>query len=354
MAINYTQVLATPLGPNNIQQYLIALAVFLGVAFALFIFKTMIIHRLKSFFKNTKNDVDDLIIHIASNFGWPVYLVIAMYGALFLITVPAIVNRILFVASLIIVTYYVARALQTIISYVVSKIEENRLEDEPEADTSILHVLGRLVKFLVWVLAFLLILSNLGYNVSTLLAGLGIGGLAIAFALQTIFADLFASISIYFDKPFQRGDYIVVGPDSGVVKHIGIKTTRIQTLQGEELVIANTELTTARVHNFKRMEERRVVFTLGLTYDTSNAKLNKVPKICESVIKKAEHAKFARAHFKSFGDFSLNYEIVYLMTSSDYDDYMNTQQEINLQIKKRFEKEKIDMAFPTQTVVVQK
>ncbi len=215
-------------------------------------------------------------------------------------------------------------------------------------------MLGKIVRVLVWVIAGLLVMSNLGYNISTLLAGLGIGGLAIAFALQKIFEDIFASFSIFFDKPFQQGDYILIGADSGVVQHIGIKSTRIQTLQGEELIVSNTELTTARVHNYKRMEERRIVFNIGVEYGTNNAKMKQIPEIVKNAITKAKLAKFDRVHFNAFLDSALNFEIVYYMRSSDYTKYMDTQQEINLDIKQSFEKAKIEMAFPTQTVFVKK
>jgi len=197
-------------------------------------------------------------------------------------------------------------------------------------------------------------LSNFGYNISTLIAGLGIGGVAIALALQNILTDIFASFSIYFDKPFQTGDFIIVGNDLGVVKKIGIKTTRLQTLQGEELVISNKELTETRIHNYKKMQKRRIVFNFGLTYDTSSAKLKKVLQILKGIIDKIEIAELDRVHFNKFGDFSLNFEVVYYLASSDYNEYMDTQQAINLAIKEKFEKDGIKFAYPTQTVFVNK
>jgi small-conductance mechanosensitive channel len=200
----------------------------------------------------------------------------------------------------------------------------------------------------------LLILSNIGVNITSLIAGLGIGGLAIAFALQRILEDFFSSFSIYFDKPFEEGDFIIVGSDMGVVKHIGLKTTRLQTLQGQELVISNKELTDSRVNNYKKMKKRRIVFTFGVEYSTPVAKMKKINKIVEAIFKKIEGADLDRVHFKEFGDFSLNYEIVYYVKTGDYLEYMNIQQEINLTLKQQFEKENIEFAFPSQTIYMKK
>jgi small-conductance mechanosensitive channel len=203
-------------------------------------------------------------------------------------------------------------------------------------------------------LAVPFILSSLGYNISALLAGLGIGGIAVAFALQTILADIFASFSIYFDKPFRVGDYIVVGNDRGTVKHIGIKTTRIKSLEGPELVISNKELTSSRIHNYKKMEKRRISFTIGIVYETPLEKVKKAKEIIENVIKDQKMAELDRVHFARFGDFSLEFEIVYYMLSTDYKDYMDTQEKINLKIKEEFEKEGIEFAYPTQKIYLGK
>ena len=197
-------------------------------------------------------------------------------------------------------------------------------------------------------------IQNLGYNVSGLLAGVGIGGIAIAFALQNVLADVFASITIYFDKPFKVGDYIVIGADSGTVKNIGIKSTRIQTLQGQELVVSNKELTEARIHNYKKMKTRRVVFEFGVEYDTPTKKMKKIPGMLDKIFKKVDGADMERVHFKSFGDSALLYEVVYYISTKEYKIYMDIQEEMNLELKQAFEKEKISMAYPTQTLYLKK
>ena len=217
-----------------------------------------------------------------------------------------------------------------------------------------MEVLKKVVKGVLWAIAIIIVLSNFGYNVSTLAAGLGIGGIAIAFAFQAILGDIFASFSIYFDKPFKIGDFILIGNDMGTVKHIGIKTTRIQTLQGQELIVSNKELTETRVHNYKKMERRRISFTFGVEYDTKLKKLEKILEIVKEIFKKIKIADLDRVHFKQFGDFSLNFEVVYYVNKPDYLEYMDTQQEINFALKERFEKESIEFAFPTQTIYVNK
>jgi small-conductance mechanosensitive channel len=193
------------------------------------------------------------------------------------------------------------------------------------------------------------------------LTGLAIGGAAtaivIGFALQHVLSDFFSAFSIYFDKPFEIGDFIIVGDYSGTVTKIGMKSTRVQLLQGEELVLANSELTKTSIRNFKKMKRRRINFSFGVTYDTPLKKLKMIPEIIKKIInpEKLEHVhRLDRIHFTEFGDFSLNFEVVYYMKSQDYVKYRDTQQEINFRIKEAFEKEGIEMAFPTQTIFLNK
>ena len=173
-------------------------------------------------------------------------------------------------------------------------------------------------------------------------------------ALQNVLSDIFASFSIYFDQPFKKGDFIIVGEDLGVVQKIGIKSTRIRHLHGEEVTISNRELTSARVHNYKKMENRRVVFNIGVVYSTPSRKLRKGVEIIKDVIKGIRDVELERAHFKSYGDFSLNIEVAYHVLTGDYGKYMDIQQEMNFAIKERFEKEGIEFAYPTQTIYYSK
>ncbi len=213
-----------------------------------------------------------------------------------------------------------------------------------------LKTLSLIAKVSLWLFLILLALSNMGFNVNAVFAGLGIGGIAVALAVQNILSDLFSSFAIYFDKPFEVGDFIVFGDKLGVVEKIGIKTTRIKALQGEEIVISNKELTSGQIQNFKKLQERRITFSFGVKYGTTNVKLKKIKKIMADVISKIDNCRFDRCHFYRFDDFSLFYEVVYFVNSPDYNTYMDIQEEINLNLKSSLEKEKIEMAFPTQTL----
>jgi small-conductance mechanosensitive channel len=245
--------------------------------------------------------------------------------------------------------------LQKIIDYGFKKLmKKKEKEDDGRFNPNIIIIFRKISKIALWAVAFLVLLQNLGYDITALIAGLGIGGIAIAFALQNILSDIFSSFTIYFDKPFEVGDFIIIGKDMGTVKTIGIKSTRIQTLQGQELIVSNRELTGTRINNYKKMEKRRVVFSFGVVYGTSTEKLKKMPETIKNIIDNTELAELDRVHFIEFGEFSLKFEVVYFLSSSDYNKYMDTQQNINLKIKEQFEKEGIEFAFPTQTVFLNK
>jgi len=203
---------------------------------------------------------------------------------------------------------------------------------------------------MVWFVVILIALDNLGVNIKTLIAGLGIGGIAVALALQNILGDLFASLSIILDKPFVIGDFIIINEYLGTVEHIGLKTTRIRSLSGEQLIFSNSDLLKSRIRNFKRMYERRVVFTIGVLYQTPYEKLCRIPKMIREIVEGNDQVRFDRAHFKEYGDFSLKFEIVYWIQNPDYNLYMDIQQTINLEIYKKFEASRIKFAYPTQTL----
>ncbi len=207
-------------------------------------------------------------------------------------------------------------------------------------------------RWLLWSLILVLLLENAGVDLSALLAGLGIGGIAVALAVQNILGDLFCFAAIVFDKPFEQGDFLVVGEQRGTVEKIGIRTTRVRSLDGEQLVFANNDLVSSRIRNFKRMQERRVVFQLGVIYETAPEKLRRIPQLIASIINEIPGTRFDRAHFAGFGDFSLNFEIVYYVLDSDYNRYMDIQQTINLALCERLALDGIEFAYPSQTVFV--
>jgi small-conductance mechanosensitive channel len=228
---------------------------------------------------------------------------------------------------------------------------ERQLAIDP-ATVAAMDALGFVLRVAVWSFVFLLALDNLGIDITALVAGLGIGGVAVALATQNILGDLFASVSIMLDKPFVVGDFLNVDEYLGSVEKIGIKTTRLRSLSGEQLVFSNNDLLNSRIRNFGRMFERRVVFSLGVTYQTPAEKLKRIPGIAREAIELQERVRFDRAHFQKYGDFALIFEMVYYILSADYNVYMDIQQSINLFIFERFAEEKIEFAYPTQTLYV--
>lgn len=205
-----------------------------------------------------------------------------------------------------------------------------------------------ILQTVLWALILLLILDNLGIDTTALVTGLGVGGIAAALAINNILGDLFASLSIVLDDPFEVGDFVIVGDLMGTVEHIGIKSTRIRSLSGEQIVFSNSDLLGSRIRNYKRMKERRVVFAVGIIYETPKDKLQEVTSWIRSIIESVENTRFDRCHFKSFGAYSLDFETVYYVLEPDYNVYMDIQQKINLAIFEKFEAEGIEFAYPTQ------
>ncbi len=241
-------------------------------------------------------------------------------------------------------------------SFVISrKFSAGGVNDSDNSHkTSSYWLLSFFAKVLIWALAFLLLLDNLGFDVTTLVAGLGVGGIAIALAVQNILGDLFCSLSILLDKPFEVGDFIVVDPIKGTVEKIGLKSTRIRAISGEQIVVSNSDLIQSQVHNFKRMLERRIVFQIGVTYQTSSENLKKIPGMLREAVEQSKNVRFDRAHFFSFGDSALQFEVVYFVLSSDYSIFMDIQQEIYFTVFEKFNELGIDFAYPTQTLFVEK
>lgn len=348
--IDFTKILSYNLFGNSITDYLVALGIFILAIIVLKIFKKIIIFKIKRIADHTSTELDDLLIKVVDSISWTFYIFLSLYLAFQFIQLPEIIGKIFFFIILVLIVYYFVKSVQKFIDYGFAKIVQKRKKEDEKFDASVLGVLSKIFKGILWIGALIIVLQNLGYNISALIAGLGIGGIAIALALQNILSDIFASFSIYFDKPFQVGDFIIIGEDLGTVKKIGIKSTRIQTLQGEELVMSNKELTESRIHNYKKLEKRRIVFNFGVLYETPMQKIKKIPVFIKEIIEKVKLIELDRVHFKEFGDFSLNFEVVYYLNSSDYTKYMDIQQEINFAIKERFEEERIEFAYPTQTI----
>ena len=211
-------------------------------------------------------------------------------------------------------------------------------------------IMGIIFRILVWTISVLSVLANLGVDITALVAGLGIGGIAVALALQTLLSDIFASLAIGIDKPFEVGDFVVFGEVAGTIEHIGLKTTRIRSLSGEQIVCANADLLSRIVHNYKRMDTRRVVFRFGITYDTPAAKVREASGLAEQIIQAQSDARFDRAHFFAFDEQRLTFEVVYIVLTADYNRYMDVQQEINLNLLEGIQNLGIRFALPVRRV----
>lgn len=336
---------------NTFGEYAIACIVLILGLVVLKYVQWFVLHILKKGAAHTKTDIDDTLVDIVASIRPPFYSFLALYVAVRTLMLSDIVARVFAVVLIAWIAYQVVLALQILIDYIIKKKFVS--ESDAGAQGAVSFMSG-LFKGALWGIALIMVLGNLGVDVTSLIAGLGIGGIAIAFALQNILSDLFSSFVIHFDKPFVIGDFIIVGEHMGTVEKIGIKTTRIRALQGEEIVISNQELTSTRVQNFKKMEERRIVFHLGVTYDTDTKVMKEIPDMVKTAIDPIEGARFDRCHFQTFADSALVFETVYYVTSGDYTQYMDIQQNINMAILKDFTDKGIDFAFPTQTIYLEK
>jgi len=224
--------------------------------------------------------------------------------------------------------------------------------EEDKAIAGSIGIIRFVARLVVWAMVLLLTLDNLGIDITALVAGLGIGGIAVALALQNVLGDLLASLSIALDQPFVLGDFVIVGEHMGTVEYIGIKSTRLRSLTGEQLVMSNADLLSSRLRNFGRMYERRVVFTLGVTYETPLDKLREIAPRLRSIIEAQDGVRFDRAHFAKYGPYSLDFEVVYFVRSADYGQYMDVQQAINFQIHEAFAAMGVEFAYPTQTLLL--
>lgn len=336
---------------NTMGAYIAAILVFFALLIVFGLFQRYLIGVLTRIVEKTETDIDDTAVEIIKSLKPPFYSFLAFYGSTQILILSGFFEKTITVILITWVIYQVVHAVQILLRFLFAKFASSEKDEQSrKAAASV----GRFVEIGLWAAGFLFLLSNLGIDVSSLIAGLGIGGIAIAFALQNILADLFSSFAIIFDKPFEIGDFIVVGEHMGTVERIGIKTTRIRALQGEEIVISNRELTSARVQNYRKLDERRIVFTVGFTYETPRKKLETMPQTIQSVIEGVHGVRFDRAHFMKFGDFALEYEIVYYVLSSDYNAYCDAQQEINVGLVRECEKQKIHMAYPTQRIIMDK
>jgi len=340
------------LNTNTLADWASAAGVVLAILATILVVKRIVIRQLATYARKTTTPLDDFVSEtLAATRMWLLFP-LALYAAAQIVTLPVRVERL--VGHITVITLLLQSAIwgnHFIHSWIRYTLQVKRSENAASAST--VAIMGFVARLGLWSIVLLLALDNLGFNISALLAGLGIGGVAVALAAQNILGDLFASMSIVLDRPFEVGDFIVVSEQMGTVEYIGLKTTRLRSLSGEQIVFSNNDLLNSRIHNFKRMAERRVQFSFGVVYQTPANVLERIPAMVREIIEQQPQTRFDRAHFQSYGDSSLNFEIVYYVLDRDYNLYMDRQQAINLALFRRFESENIEFAYPTRTLYVQ-
>jgi small-conductance mechanosensitive channel len=350
----FNQLIEYQLLGNTLLRWGIAAGVALLVFLAALLFRRYGVTRLRNLAQRTSSAIDDFIVGLVVQTHALLLLIASLYAGSLMLSLPDQAMRIL--GGVLVVAVAVQAILWThkIVDFAIETFVRRRQGQQGDAAEPVLAAGLGVFKFIILLAVYAVIvlfaLSNMGVNITAWITGMGIGGIAIALAVQSVLGDLFASMSIVLDKPFVVGDFIIVGDKMGTVERIGIKTTRVRSLSGEQLVFANSDLLSSRVQNFKRMNERRVVFTINVVYGTGLEKLKLIPPIITAAVKAQGRARFDRSHFKAFGAFSLDFETVYYVLDRDYNVYMDIQQAINLEIVRRFEDEGIEFAFPTQTL----
>jgi small-conductance mechanosensitive channel len=337
---------------NTLHSWLLAMGLALIVLAALLVIQRILLHQLAKLAQTTETDLDDLIVEVLKSTRLLMLLILSLYAGSRVLSLPP--GLVSFSHSVLILSTMLQAALWSMaaITFVVQTMVRKRMDGDAAGETT-LGLLNFVGKLAIWSILLLLTLENLGVNVTGLVTGLGIGGIAVALALQNILGDLFASLSIVLDKPFVIGDFLVVQDFLGTVEYIGLKTTRLRSLSGEQIIFPNGELLKSRIRNFKRMTERRVIFNLGITYQTPHDKLKAVATLLQKIIETQPNVRFDRAHFREFGDSALIFEVVYFLLNPDYNLYMDTQQAINLEVFRQFESEGLAFAYPTRTLILE-
>jgi small-conductance mechanosensitive channel len=325
-----------------VAEYVAAVAIIVGAVIILQIAKRIFISRLKN--------QDSPAVRGIRRFLFPLLHIAALYAAVRTVELPAEAARATEVVFLILLSWFLIRLTISLADRGINNyVERTRSAEEKNRIRPLVAVLN----LVIWVVGILFLLDNLGFEISTIVAGLGISGIAVALAAQAVLGDLFSYFVIFMDRPFEIGDFVIFGDVLGTIEKIGVKTTRLRSLGGEEIIISNADLTSTRVRNYKRMEERRIVFGFGVLYETEPEKLRAIPEMVKHIVERQELVRFDRAHFKGFGAYSLDFEVVYYVLSPDYTTYMNIQQEINLAVFEAFAEEGIGFAYPTNTVYLE-
>jgi small-conductance mechanosensitive channel len=333
---------------NTVLAYTIAAAGIIMAWLIIRLLKRKVLKKIMEYTSKTESRYDDIIFSTVQKFILPWIYIFVNYQILQQLRWNAKWEKVLHVAMAVVTTYFFVRIVNHVLTLLLTGIMRKRNETEYRMK----QMRGALLvlKAIIWAVAIVFLIDNLGYNVTTMIAGLGVGGIAIALAAQTILGDLFGYFVIFFDKPFEIGDYVVWGDKSGNIEYIGIKTTRIRSLGGEQLVVTNSDLTKQSLANYKSLQQRREVLKIGITYDTPLEMLKEIPGMIRQIIESKPKTKFDRAHMAALADSSINFEVVYLILTTDYNEYMDTRQAVLLDIVSKFRETNVNFAYPTQTL----
>lgn len=344
--------LQTTVFQNTLGDYLQAFITFSGLVIALKAGKFFVLRYLGKLSARTSTDLDDFLVSLIAGVGYPVFVTVALYIATLPLNMAQSVGLLIRGLMVTVVTIRVILLAQETVKYAIRKFYLKRLQtDNPSAELIVSSIMG-IAKWVIWVLGIIFLLDNLGVNISTFVAGIGIGGVAVALASQTVLGDAFSAFSIFLDRPFEIGDFVIVDDLMGTVENIGIKTTRVRSLGGEQLIFSNSDLTKSRIKNYKRMQTRRIVFKFGVVYGLGVEQVKSIPVTVRKIFDNMKDVRLDRVHFQSFGDFALMFEVVYFVNSPDYNVYMDKQQEINWGLMESLKNDGIDFAYPTQTLHV--
>lgn len=334
---------------NTVEAWLIAALAVIGVAAFVVLLREVVRRYLQRLATRTTTGIDDVAADLVGRTRLFFAVAVGLYVATLLLRLPdAAIDGIRKVT----VTLMLVQAGlwgSGLVREAIDRFTKRSQDPATASATGILRVLGFVG---VWAIALLLVLANLGFDVTAGIAGLGIGGVAVALATQNILGDLFASLSIVLDRPFAVGDFIVVADKMGTVEHIGIKTTRVRSLTGEQLIFGNADLLSARVHNMKRMTERRVLLRIGVTYETPPDRLEEIPALLRSLVEGHPKVRFDRSHLIALGPSSIDFELVYFVLDAEFLVHADIQQAVLLRVLREFERRGVEIAYPTQTVHV--
>lgn len=338
---------------NSISDWLKTLAIAIVFFAVLHFVKSILLGKFSSVVRKTKNNLDDALLKIIGQTKDVFILFLGILCGIRVLNLPenwlAIINKIFFIAA----ALQVGAWLVGLINHLTSYQAKGKKEDKREKTT--IYAFGLFGKIIIWIIISLVILQNAtGMKVDALITSLGIGGIAIGLAVQNILKDIFASLSIFLDKPFLVGDYITVGEIGGTVENIGLKSTRLKTLLGDEVIFSNSDLLESQIHNYRKMERRMVVINIGVASDTPYKTLKSLPALFEEIITKQENASFDRANLSEIGEYTLNFEVVFHIESADFTLYMNTKEAVFLEIIRRLQEKDVVMPYPTRAVILNK